>query len=92
MAVVADIADASFTCRPADEVVVVARPGGGKARPRDDQWIGTPDPEVYARGTTLLLPEEVAVERAKGNVLTVGELRRIMKVRRQESPSGVGMR
>lgn len=46
--------------------------------PESEQWVGQPDAAIFAPGTNVLTREEFAAERAKGNVMTLAELRRVM--------------
>jgi hypothetical protein len=43
--------------------------------PSDEAWCGCPDPAVYAAGTNNLSKEQLAEEVAKGNVVTMRQLK-----------------
>lgn len=43
--------------------------------PSDEAWFGTPDPAIYAQGTNHLNKQQLAEEVAKGNVVTLHQLK-----------------
>ena len=46
-----------------------------QALPSDEAWFGEPDPAVYAPGTNDLSKEQLEAEVAKGNVVTLRQLK-----------------
>jgi hypothetical protein len=43
--------------------------------PSDEAWFGTPDPAIYTAGTNNLDKQQLAEEVAKGNVVTLRQLK-----------------
>lgn len=52
--------------------------------PSDEAWCGTPDASVYAPGTNHLSKAQLADEVAKGNVVTLRQLKQHLQAASEE--------